>query len=192
MTAMTPQKRTAAWLVGVVLVMVSLSFIAVPFYSWFCKTTGFGGTTSVAKHAPATALEQEVTVRFDASIDRGMPWTFKPQQTAMKLHIGETGLAFFEATNTSDHAVAGQASYNVTPDAAGGYFTKIACFCFTAQILQPGQTVQMPVTFYVDPGIVQDREGKLVTEITLSYTFHEIPLDVAQAALAGTASKPVN
>ncbi len=192
MTAMTPQKKTAAWLAGVVLVMVSLSFIAVPFYSWFCKTTGFGGTTSVAKHAPAQPREQVVTVRFDASIDRGMPWLFKPQQTAMKLHIGETGLAFFEATNTADHAVAGQASYNVTPDAAGGYFTKIACFCFSAQILQPGQTVQMPVTFYVDPAILRDTEGKHVTEITLSYTFHEIPLDAAQAALAADPTKTLN
>ena len=192
MTPLTPQKKTAAWLAGVVLVMVSLSFIAVPFYSWFCKRTGFGGTTSVATHAPAQPLAQEVTVRFDASIDRGMPWLFKPQQTSMKLHIGETGLAFFEATNTATHAVAGQASYNVTPDAAGGYFTKIACFCFTAQILQPGQTVQMPVTFYVDPAMMQDTEGKHVTEITLSYTFHEIPLDVAQAALAADTSKPVN
>jgi cytochrome c oxidase assembly protein subunit 11 len=110
----------------------------------------------------------------------------------MKLKIGETGLAFFEATNPTDHVIAGQASYNVTPDQAGGYFTKIACFCFTAQILQPGQTVQMPVTFYVDPAIVQDREAKYINEITLSYTFHQIPLDVAEAALAPAASKPIN
>jgi cytochrome c oxidase assembly protein subunit 11 len=121
-----------------------------------------------------------------------MPWVFKAEQTSLALKIGETGLAFFEATNTADHAVAGQASYNVTPDSAGGYFTKIACFCFTAQILQPGQTVQMPVTFFVDPAMVQDPEGKYVKEITLSYTFHEIPLDVAQAALAGDTSKPIN
>ena len=192
MTRMTPQKKTAAALAGVALVMVSLSFIAVPFYSWFCKTTGFGGTTSVATHAPAHPLAQEVSVRFDASIDRGMPWAFKAEQTSMSLRIGETGLAFFSATNMADHPVAGQASYNVTPDAAGGYFTKIACFCFTAQILQPGQTVQMPVTFFVDPAIVRDPEGKYVKEITLSYTFHEIPLDVAQAALAGDIAKPVN
>lgn len=192
MSEMTPQKRTAAWLALVALVMVSLSFVAVPFYSWFCKTTGFGGTTSVAKHAPAEPLDQTVKVRFDASKDRDMPWTFKPLQTSMTLRIGETGLAFYEASNPTDHVVAGQASYNVTPDAAGGYFTKIACFCFTAQILKPGETVQMPVTFYVDPAIVKDREGKYVNEITLSYTFHQIPLDVAEAALAPDASKPVN
>lgn len=186
------QKRTARWLVLVALVMVSLSFAAVPFYSWFCKTTGFGGTTSVAARAPAQPLDQTITVRFDASKDRDMPWTFKPVQRSMTLKIGETGLAFYEASNPTNRPVAGQATYNVTPDAAGGYFTKIACFCFTAQILQPGQTVQMPVTFYVDPKIVQDREGKYVNEITLSYTFHEIPLDVAEAALAPDASKPIN
>jgi cytochrome c oxidase assembly protein subunit 11 len=188
----SPQQRTAGWLALVALVMVSLSFAAVPFYSWFCKTTGFGGTTSVSKHAPDKPLDQTVIVRFDASKDRDMPWEFKAMQTQMKLRIGETGLAFFEATNPTDHVVAGQASYNVTPDQAGGYFTKIACFCFTAQILQPHQTVQMPVTFYVDPSIVQDREAKYVDEITLSYTFHQIPLDVAQAALAVDTSKPIN
>ena len=192
MAERTPQQRTAGWLMLVALVMTSLSFAAVPFYSWFCKTTGFGGTTSVAKHAPAQPLDQKVTVRFDASIDRDMPWTFRPLQTAMTLRIGETGLAFFEAHNPTDHTVAGQASYNVTPDAAGGYFTKIACFCFTAQILQAGQTVKMPVTFYVDPAIVADREAKYVNEITLSYTFHQIPLDVAEAALAPAAAKPIN
>ncbi len=192
MTERTPQQKTARWLVLVALVMVSLSFAAVPFYSWFCKTTGYAGTTSVAKHAPDKPLDRVVTVRFDASKDRDMPWTFKTMQNSMKLRIGETGLAFFEATNPTDHAIAGQASYNVTPDQAGGYFTKIACFCFTAQILQPGQTVQMPVTFYVDPAIVQDAEAKYINEITLSYTFHQIPLDVAEAALAPDASKPIN
>ena len=192
MAARTPQQRTAAWLTLVAVVMVSLSFAAVPFYSWFCKTTGFGGTTSVSKKAPAQPLDQTVNVRFDASKDRDMPWTFKPMQTAMKLRIGETGLAFFEASNPTDQTVAGQASYNVTPDAAGGYFTKIACFCFTAQILKPHQTVQMPVTFYVDPAITKDREGKYVSEITLSYTFHQIPVDVAEAALAPDTPKPIN
>ena len=189
---MTPQGRTAAWLGGVVLVMVSLSFAAVPFYSWFCKTTGFGGTTSVAKAAPAQMSDAMITVRFDGNVDPGMAWAFKPQQNEMTLHIGETGLAFFEATNLADHAIAGQASYNVTPDAAGGYFTKIACFCFTTQILAPHQHVVMPVTYYVDPAILADREGKLVHEITLSYTFHEIPLATAQAALATGDTKPVN
>jgi cytochrome c oxidase assembly protein subunit 11 len=192
MSGMTPQNRTAGWLALVALVMVSLSFAAVPFYDWFCKTTGFGGTTSVSQKAPDQPLDQMITVRFDASKERDMPWVFKAVQPSMKLRIGETGLAFYEATNPTDQPVAGQASYNVTPDGAGGYFTKIACFCFTAQILQPHQTVQMPVTFYVDPAIVKDREAKYITEITLSYTFHQIPLDVAEAALAPTATKPIN
>jgi len=192
MAQMTPQNRTAGWLALVALVMVSLSFAAVPFYSWFCKTTGFGGTTSVSQKAPDQLLDQVVTVRFDASKDRDMPWTFKAVQPSMKLRIGETGLAFYEATNPTDQPVAGQASYNVTPDGAGGYFTKIACFCFTAQILQPHQTVQMPVTFYVDPAIAQDREAKYIKEITLSYTFHQIPLEDAEAALAPAATKPIN
>ena len=192
MAKITPQNRTAGWLALVALVMVSLSFAAVPFYDWFCKTTGFGGTTSVSAKAPDKPLDQVVTVRFDASKDRDMPWIFKAAQPSMKLRIGETGLAFFEASNPTDQPVAGQATYNVTPDGAGGYFTKIACFCFNAQILQPHQTVQMPVTFYVDPAIAQDREAKYITEITLSYTFHQIPLDVAEAALAPAATQPIN
>ena len=189
---MTGSNRTAAWLALVAVVMVSLSFAAVPFYRWFCQQTGYGGTTSVAEKAPGQALDQRVTVRFDANVDAGMPWHFKPEVNTMDLRIGETALAFFDATNPTDRVVAGQASYNVTPDAAGLYFTKIECFCFTEQVLQPGQSVKMPVTFFVDPAIVHDPEGKLVHEITLSYTFHEIPLPQTQAALAPADTKPIN
>ena len=189
---MNGSNRTALWLAGVVVVMVSLSFAAVPFYSWFCQVTGFGGTTSVAVVAPDQPLDQMIKVRFDASLEAGMPWQFRPEQIEMDIRIGETGLAFYEAYNPTDQPVAGQATYNVTPDAAGLYFTKIACFCFTEQVLQPGERVSMPVTFFVDPAIVQDREGKLVHEITLSYTFHQIPLPMTQAALAPAEGKPVN
>ena len=184
--------RTAGWLAAVVVVMVSLSFAAVPFYSWFCKVTGFGGTTSVAVRAPDQPTDQMITVRFDANIAPGMDWQFKPEVTTMQLRIGETGLAFYDAYNPTDHVIAGQASYNVTPDAAGGYFTKIACFCFTEQILQPGEHVKMPVTFFVDPAILQNAEGELVREITLSYTFYDIPLSQTQAALAGAPTQPTN
>jgi cytochrome c oxidase assembly protein subunit 11 len=189
---MNGANRTAGWLVLVAVVMVSLSFAAVPFYRWFCQTTGYGGTTSVSAVAPAKALDDMITIRFDANVDPGMEWSFKPEVNTMQLRIGETGLAFYDAHNPTDRVIAGQASYNVTPDAAGGYFTKIECFCFTEQVLQPGESVKMPVTFFVDPAMVQDREGKLVHEITLSYTFHEIPLPEQQAALAPVPAKPVN
>jgi cytochrome c oxidase assembly protein subunit 11 len=182
---MDPRYRTLAQTAGVVVLMGSLSWAAVPFYDWFCRVTGFGGTTGVAEAAPDTILDQTVTVRFDASLDRGMPWTFKPVERTMTVRLGETALAFYEAHNPTDRVVAGSASYNVTPYAAGGYFEKIACFCFQEQVLQPGETVLMPVSFFVDPEIIRDREGKFVTEITLSYTFYEIdaPEETAQAAL---------
>lgn len=181
---LSPQQKTAAWLVGVAVTMGALSFAAVPFYDWFCRVTGFAGTTSVASSGSDLVLDRSVLIRFDASLESGMPWSFKPQQHEMRLKIGETGLAFYEAHNPTDRPVAGTASYNVTPDAAGGYFTKIECFCFTEQVLAPGETAIMPVTFYVDPEIVKDQEGKYVREITLSYTFHETPLPENQAALA--------
>lgn len=184
---MTAQKRTALALATIVVVMVGLSFAAVPFYSWFCRVTGFGGTTATAAAAPGQVLDQEIVIRFDGSTDSKMPWKFKPSQRRMVLRIGETGLAFFEAYNPTDRTIAGTASFNVTPDAAGGYFTKIECFCFTEQVLAPGERVEMPVTFFVDPGIVTDREGKYVHEITLSYTFFETPLPEGFATEAATA-----
>ncbi|MBD3763527.1 MAG: cytochrome c oxidase assembly protein [Rhodobacterales bacterium] len=189
---LTGPRRTAAQLVTVVAVMGSLSFAAVPFYDWFCRVTGFGGATGVAAAASDTILDRTITVRFDASKERGMPWEFRPVQREMTLRIGETGLAFYEAYNPIDRTVAGTASYNVTPYAAGGYFTKIDCFCFQEQVLAPGERVQMPVTFYVDPEIVTDREGKFVHTITLSYTFHETELPGEQAALPSATPAPVN
>jgi cytochrome c oxidase assembly protein subunit 11 len=175
--------RTAARLVGVVVFMGAMAWASIPFYDWFCRVTGFGGTPGVAEAGSDDILDQTVTIRFDASKDRGMPWEFRPQARTMKLRIGETGLAFYEAYNPTDRPVAGQASYNVTPYSAGGYFQKIECFCFTEQILQPGERVEMPVTFFVDPEIVDDPEAKYVHTITLSYTFHEIDLPKGHAAL---------
>jgi cytochrome c oxidase assembly protein subunit 11 len=183
---MDPKNKTAVQAVGVVVLMGSLAWAAVPFYDWFCRVTGFGGTTGVAEALPADQiLDQTITVRFDASLARDMPWTFKPVEREMVLRLGETGLAFYEAHNPTDRVVAGSASYNVTPYSAGGYFDKIACFCFEEQILQPGETVLMPVSFYVDPAILQDREAKFVHTITLGYTFYEIDVDLPeqQAAL---------
>ncbi|SLN48313.1 Cytochrome c oxidase assembly protein CtaG [Roseovarius gaetbuli] len=182
--AMDPKLKTVTRLVGVVVLMGGLAWASVPFYNWFCRVTGFGGTTGVAAVASDTVLEQTIKIRFDGSKDRNMPWEFKPVVHEMELKIGETGLAFYEAYNPTDRVVAGSAAYNVTPYEAGGFFTKIDCFCFTEQVLQPGERVQMPVTFYVDPEIVTDRDAKYVHTITLSYTFYEIDLpEETQAAL---------
>lgn len=185
-------RKTAAWLAALVLTMASLSFAAVPFYQWFCQVTGFGGTTSVAEAGSDVILDEMITVRFDASLEAGMPWQFKPVERTMALKIGETGLAFYEAHNPTDRVVAGTASFNVFPYSAGGYFTKIDCFCFEMQVLQPGETVLMPVSFFVDPEIADDPEGKYVSEITLSYTFHETDLPADQAALAPVPAGAVN
>lgn len=176
--------KLAVVLLAIVISMVGLSFAAVPFYSWFCKTTGFAGTPQVAKAATGEILDQTITIRFDANVDAGMPWEFKPVDREMTLRIGETGLAFFEAYNPTDHTIAGSASYNVSPDIAGAYFTKIQCFCFTQQVLKAGERVQMPVTFYVDPGITRDVNTEQVRHITLSYTFYQSELPEAQANLS--------
>jgi cytochrome c oxidase assembly protein subunit 11 len=154
--------------------------------------TGFAGTVSVAEQGSDVILDQTMVVRFDASTEAGMPWDFKPEVREMTIRIGETGLAFYEAHNPTDRVVAGTASYNVAPDQAGGFFTKIDCFCFEQQVLQPGERVMMPVTFYVDPGIVTDREGQYIKHITLSYTFHVTDLPEEQAALAPVARTDVN
>lgn len=175
--------KTLIKLVGVVCVMVSLSFASVPLYDWFCRVTGYGGTTSVADGGSDLVLDREVTIRFASATERGMPWQFKPVATTMKVKIGETSLAFYEASNPTDRTVAGSASFNVTPFTAGGYFSKIDCFCFEEQVLVPGETVQMPVTFFVDPEIVEDDEAKLIHTITLSYTFHEIDIPEEDAAV---------
>jgi len=181
--ALDAPQKTAAQLVGVVVVMGALAWASVPFYNWFCSVTGFGGITGVALTDSDVVLDQTITIRFDASKDRDMPWEFKPVVREMELKIGETGLAFYEAYNPTDRPVAGSASYNVTPYTAGGFFEKIQCFCFEEQILQPGERVQMPVTFFVDPEIVDDRDGKYVHTITLSYTFYEVDLPEGYAAL---------
>ncbi len=183
--ALSGPQKTVTMTVGTVLVMGALAWASVPFYDWFCRVTGFGGVTGVSDVAPDAILDQTIKVRFDGSLHSQMPWTFKPVVTEMDVRIGETALAFYEAHNPTNRVVAGSASYNVTPYAAGGFFNKIQCFCFEEQVLQPGETVQMPVTFYVDPEIVDDRDGKFVHTITLSYTFYEIDLPDGVAAAQG-------
>lgn len=188
-----PNARLAALMAALVAFMVGMSFAAVPLYSLFCRVTGFGGIPATASAAPDVMNEQMITVRFDATRAPGMPWTFKPVEREMQLHIGEQGLAFYEASNPTDRPVAGQAAFNVAPYAAGGYFTKIECFCFTEQVLQPGETVLMPVSFFVDPDLLDDPDGRFVHTITLSYTFFEIDLpdSAVQARLETPDSGPL-
>ena len=169
-------RRTAALTVTLVLVMGGLAWAAVPFYTWFCEVTGFGGTPAVADAGSAEVVDQTITIRFDASLESGMPWDFRPLTREVTLRIGESGLVFYEAYNPTSRPIAGTASYNVFPYDAGGYFTKVQCFCFEQQVLQPGERVKMAVSFFVDPAIVEDRDAKHVRHITLSYTFHETDL----------------
>lgn len=185
-------RKTVVQTVGVVVVMGALAWASVPLYDWFCRVTGFGGATDVAEAGSDEILDQTITVRFDASLERDMPWEFRPVEREMTLRIGETGLAFYEAYNPTDRPVAGSASYNVTPYEAGGFFYKIQCFCFEEQVLDPGERVEMPVTFFVDPEIVEDRDGQYVHTITLSYTFYEIDLPESYAAVAADPDTTTN
>ena len=177
-----PQK-TVVQTLSLVVFMGGLAWASVPFYDWFCRVTGFGGTPGVADSGSDEILDRTIKVRFDASLERGMPWEFRPMEREMEIRIGETGLAFYEAYNPTNRPVAGSASYNVAPYEAGGFFSKIDCFCFEEQVLAPGERVQMPVTFYVDPEIVADRDAQYVHTITLSYTFYQIDLPEGYAAL---------
>lgn len=189
---MTGPRKTVFQTLSVVFLMGGLAWASVPFYDWFCRVTGFGGTPGISDVASEEVLEQTIMVRFDASLQKDMPWQFKPAVREMEIRIGETGLAFYEAHNPTDRAVAGSASYNVAPYEAGGFFSKIQCFCFEEQVLEPGETVMMPVTFYVDPEIVDDLDAKYVHTITLSYTFYEIDLPEGYAALAQDAETNLN
>jgi len=156
---------------GVACGMVGLSFAAVPLYDLFCSVTGFGGTTQTAESAPTTVGERVMAVQFNSDVSHDVPWRFKPSQREVKLRVGEVGLAFYTATNESKNTILGSATFNVTPLKAGIYFTKIDCFCFEEQVLQPGERAELPVTFFIDPDIVNDRDMDDVTTITLSYTF---------------------
>ncbi len=190
--ALSGSQKTVVQTVGLVVFMAGLAWASIPFYDWFCRVTGFGGTTSVSEVVSSTILDQTIKVRFDASLERNMPWEFTPVVREMELRIGETGLAFYEAFNPTDKPVAGSASYNVAPYAAGGFFSKIDCFCFEEQILEPGERIQMPVTFYIDPDIVTDRDAKYVHSITLSYTFYQIDLPEGYASLGMSIDNNLN
>ncbi|MEL6375388.1 MAG: cytochrome c oxidase assembly protein, partial [Pseudomonadota bacterium] len=153
---------------AIALGMLGMAYAAVPLYQLFCQVTGYAGTTQRAEAPSGKVLKRTITVRFDANTDKRLPWTFEPVKASMTVRIGEQNLAFYRATNTSDKPVTGTASFNVAPAIAGSHFAKIACFCFTEQTLKPGQSVDMPVSFYVDPGLVEDADARGVQEITLS------------------------
>ncbi|HJM93531.1 MAG: cytochrome c oxidase assembly protein [Alphaproteobacteria bacterium] len=171
---------TAVVAAGVVVGMMGAAYAAVPLYRMFCQVTGFGGTTQVAEKAPVAVGERIITVRFNADTARGMPWKFQPQQRAVSLKVGQQALALYEAANPTDRRIVGTSTFNVTPLKAGPYFSKIECFCFTEQALAPGQSVDMPVSFFVDPEISDDRNLDDVKTITLSYTFFEVVGDTAE------------
>ena len=156
----------------VVVSMVGLSFAAVPLYRLYCQVTGYAGTTQKAEKSSDVVLDRAITMHFDANVAQDLAWRFEPVKRTMDIKIGETVLAFYRATNTSDEPLTGTAVFNVTPEAAGIHFNKIECFCFTEQTLEPGQTVDMPVSFFVDPAIVDDSDANYLSELTLSYTFY--------------------
>lgn len=181
--------RVAVSMASLAVGMVGLSYAAVPLYQLFCQVTGYGGTTQRAERAPDTVLDRTITVRFDANVGRGMGWSFRPVQRQQVLKIGESSLAFYEAKNLTQRTLTGTATFNVSPQAAGSYFSKIECFCFTEQTLEPGERADMPVTFFIDPDIVNDPEARNIQEITLSYTFFPVKESAEAAAGKGTPKR---
>jgi cytochrome c oxidase assembly protein subunit 11 len=181
MATLADRNRRVGMMAGLlVLAMVALGFASVPLYRIFCQVTGFDGTTrkAIGAHAPGS-VGKIINVRFDANVKPGMPWKFAPEQLVQRVAVGARDMEFFNATNLSDKPVTGTAAFNVTPNQAGQYFTKIQCFCFTEQTLQPGETMRMPVIFYVDPKLITDPDTSDISEITLSYTFYPVdsPVD---------------
>jgi cytochrome c oxidase assembly protein subunit 11 len=165
--------------------MLGLAYASVPLYQLFCQVTGFGGTTQRAERPASTILERTMTVRFDANIGDGLPWDFAPVSEPQTMQIGENGLAFYRVTNRSDRPIVGTATYNVTPEQAGVFFNKLACFCFTEQRLEPGESLDMPVSYFIDPEIVKDADATRINTITLSYTFYEVKKPATAAAATG-------
>jgi cytochrome c oxidase assembly protein subunit 11 len=170
----------------VVVLMVGASYAAVPFYNWFCRATGFNGTTQVATSAPSGApLARTIAVRFDSNVAPGLPWKFEPEKTEIQLRIGEVTTVYYTVTNQAARTTTGQAAYNVTPLTIGAYFQKINCFCFTEQTMAPGEKREMPVVFYVDPALAADHDNDTLKTITLSYTFYPVRDPAVKPVAAG-------
>ena len=184
--------RWSLYLGGLAIGMVGLSFAAVPLYQIFCQVTGFGGTPQIVDQSDVEILDRGVTVTFNADTDRNLAWGFEPVQRSMKLKLGEQALAFYQAVNNGDEPITGTAVFNVTPLKVGQYFNKIECFCFTEQTLQPGEAVDMPVTFYVDPRLNDDPSMQDVTTITLSYTFYRAEVETPPSQDTALLTQPSN
>lgn len=175
----------------VAVLMVGAAYAAVPFYNWFCRTTGFNGTTQVAKSAPTAApLARRIAVRFDSNVAGGLPWKFEPEQTEIEVNIGQVVTVYYNVTNQSARTTTGQAAYNVAPLTVGAYFQKINCFCFTEQTMAPGEKREMPVVFYVDPSIVADSDNDGLNTITLSYTFYPVRAPATTPLAAREPDRP--
>ncbi|MGE8943077.1 cytochrome c oxidase assembly protein [Leptospira interrogans] len=176
-------RRVGLWCAAVAVGMVGLAYASVPLYTLFCQVTGYGGTTQRAAAPSETVLDRDMTIRFDANVAPGLGWKFEPVQHTVDVKIGENTLIFYRAENTSGRPITGTATFNVTPEIAGSYFNKLECFCFQEQRLEPGQAIDMPVSFFVDPAIVKDSSGAgNLTQITLSYTFHQVEPQKSAAA----------
>src|SRR3954451_10930874 len=170
--------------------MVGAAYAAVPLYNWFCRTTGFAGTTQVASAGPAQAMARKIVVRFDANVTGGLPWRFEPEQNSVEVRIGDVVTVNYVVTNESARETVGQASYNVSPPTVGAYFSKINCFCFTEQRLKPGEKREMPVVFFVDPELAKDSEHDGLTTITLSYTMYPVRQPEPPRVERGVAGAP--
>ncbi len=184
-------RRVGTWAATGAAAMLLLAFASVPLYRMFCQVTGYAGTPKAAVRAADVVLDRSVTVRFDATVSPGLGWTVTPVAATKTVRFGETTVAYYRATNTSDHAIVGTSSFNVSPDQTGAYFNKLACFCFTEQRLEAGQSVDMAVQFFVDPQMVKDKDTSHIGLITLSYTFYAVDkpkLTSVGAAVAGKGS----
>lgn len=167
------------------LAMLGLGFASKPLYDTFCRVTGYGGTTRVAEKISHEVKERQIKVRFDANVASNLGWSFKPEEPSITVKLGQNALAYYQATNNTNEAIVGTASYNVSPTKAGPYFSKLECFCFTEQKLEPGENVTMPVLFFVDPLLADNPRLDEIKTITLSYTFHKVvhPSDDANTSV---------
>jgi len=192
MTTSRRHLKTAAASAAVIVFMIGLTAASVPLYRIFCQVTGYGGTTQIAEDVVPGAIEQTINVRFDAGIGDELPWQFHPVERQIEIPIGEETLAFYRAQNLSDRAIVGSSTFNVTPHKAGPYFSKIDCFCFYEQVLQPGESIDMPVSFFVDPAILDDPNTKDLKTITLSYTFFMLEEETEKLVDAAPDQEPAS